>query len=115
MQVLAFVLLAYLTMEEGSDGEVPGGVGGHDQAQKGPYPVVVEGGDEHCGGTASSKNISPSPLIQLVVDVVYVAAVTGEYEEWFTTTSTSYLHFYHLFNCRKKVEKKHSYLAQAMS
>ena len=63
-------------MDEGGDGEVPGSVGGHDEAEDRPDPVVVEGRDEHRGGAASSEDVGPRPLVQPVVDVVDVAATT---------------------------------------
>ena len=37
----------YLAMEKGSNGEVPRRLGGHDNAQEWPDPVVVERRDEH--------------------------------------------------------------------
>jgi hypothetical protein len=61
-------------VEDGGDGEVPRGVGGHDQAQEGPDPVVVKRRDEHRGGAAGAEDVGPRPLVQLVVDVVDVAA-----------------------------------------
>lgn len=60
-------------MQEGGDGEVPGGEGGHAEAEEGPNPVVVEGGDEHRGGAARPEDVRPRPLVQPVVYVVYVA------------------------------------------
>lgn len=66
--------VTYLPVDEGGDGEVPGGVGGHAEAEEGPDPVVVEGGDEHRGGAASPEDVRPCPLVQPVVDVVDVTA-----------------------------------------
>ena len=63
-----------LAVGERGDGDVPGGVGGHDEAQEGPDPVVVEGGDEDGGGAAGAEDVRPRPLVQPVVDVVDVAA-----------------------------------------
>lgn len=62
-------------MDGGGDGEVPGGVGGHAEAEEGPDAVVVEGGDEHRGGAARPEYVRPCPLVQPVVDVVYVTAM----------------------------------------
>jgi len=70
--------VCYLAVDEGGDGEVPGGVGGHDEAEEGPDPVVVEGGDEHGGGAAGAEDVGPRPLVQLVVDVVDVAAASRQ-------------------------------------
>jgi hypothetical protein len=64
----------YLAMDDGGDGEVPRRVGCHDESQERPDPVVVEGGDEHGGGAARAEDVGPRPLVQLVVDVVDVAA-----------------------------------------
>jgi len=64
----------YLTVCDGGNGEVPCGVGGHEEAEEGPDPVVVEGGDEHGGGAAGAEDVRPCPLVVLVVDVVDVAA-----------------------------------------
>lgn len=61
-------------MEEGGDGEVPSSVGGHEEAEEGPDSVVVEGWDEHGGSTAGAEDVSPRPLVQVIVNVVYVAA-----------------------------------------
>lgn len=61
-------------MNKGCNGQIPSCVRGHAKANEGPYPVVVEWGYEHCGGTTSSENISPSPFVQVVIYVVYVTA-----------------------------------------
>jgi hypothetical protein len=65
----------HLAVDEGSDGEVPGGVGGHAEAEEGPDAVVVEGGYEHGGGAARAEYVRPRPLVQPVIDVVDVAAM----------------------------------------
>ena len=67
-------MVCYLAVDDGGDGEVPGGVGGHAEAKEGPYPVVVVGGYEHGRRAAGAKYVRPCPLVQPVVDVVYVAA-----------------------------------------
>jgi len=59
-------------MSNGCNGQIPSSVGGHAKTKEGPYPVVVEWWDEHCGGTASSKYVGPSPLVQVVIYVVYI-------------------------------------------
>ena len=61
-------------MDGGGDGEVPGGAGGHAEAEERPDAVVVEGGDEDGGGAARAEDVRPRPLVQPVVDVVDVAA-----------------------------------------
>ena len=61
-------------MRDGRNGEVPRGVGSHEEAEEGPDPVVVEGGDEHGGGAAGAEDVRPGPFVVLVVDVVDVAA-----------------------------------------
>jgi len=61
-------------VRDGGNGEVPRGVGGHEEAEERPDPVVVEGGDEHGGGAAGAEDVRPRPLVVLVVDVVDVAA-----------------------------------------
>lgn len=65
----------YLAMYKGGNGHIPGGVSGHAEAEKRPDSVVMKGRDEHSGGTASTKNISPCSLIQSVVDVVNVTVL----------------------------------------
>lgn len=60
-------------MEERGNSEVPSSVSGHDKAQKGPDSVVVKGRNKDSGGTASSEDVSPSPLVQIVIYVIYVA------------------------------------------
>lgn len=60
-------------MKERCNCEVPCSVSGHEKAQKGPDSVVVKGGNKDSGGTASSEDISPSPLVQVVIYVIYVA------------------------------------------
>lgn len=72
MNVVNFVNIVYLSMNKGSDGQIPSSVGGHSQPKEGPNPVVVEWRYEHSGGTASSKDICPCPLVQMVVNVVYI-------------------------------------------
>jgi hypothetical protein len=66
---------SHLAVDEGSDGEVPGGVGSHGEAEEGPDAVVVEGGDERGGGAARAEDVRPRPLVQPVIDVVDVAAM----------------------------------------
>jgi len=61
-------------VEERGNSEVPSSVSGHEEAKRGPDSVVVEGRDKYSGGTACSKDISPSPLIQIIIYVIYVAA-----------------------------------------
>ena len=61
-------------MDDGGNGEVPCGVGGHEEAEEGPDPVVVERRDEHRRGAAGAEDVRPRPLVVLVVDVVDVAA-----------------------------------------
>lgn len=63
----------YLSMNSSCYGQVPGCVGRHSKAKERPNPIVMERRYEHCSGTASSKDISPSPLVQIVIDVIYVA------------------------------------------
>jgi hypothetical protein len=65
---------SYLAVDGGGDGEIPGGVGGHAEAEEGPDAVVVEGGDEDGGGAARPEYVRPCPLVQPVVDVVDVTA-----------------------------------------
>lgn len=65
----------YLPVNQSCDGQVPCCVGGHAKTQKRPNTIVVEGGYEHCSSAASSKYISPGPLIQLVIDVVYITVL----------------------------------------
>nr|ACR34826.1 unknown [Zea mays] len=70
-----------LSVDERGDGHVPGGVGGHDEAQEGPDAVVVEGGDEDGGGAAGAEDVGPRPLVQPVVDVVDVAGAADELDD----------------------------------
>ena len=62
-------------MDKGSNGEIPSSVGGHNEAQEWPNSVIMEGGDEDSCSTASSKDISPSPLVKIVVYVVDVTKI----------------------------------------
>nr|ACR35780.1 unknown [Zea mays]ACR36768.1 unknown [Zea mays]ACR36815.1 unknown [Zea mays] len=71
----------HLTVCDGGNGEVPCGVGGHEEAEEGPDPVVVEGGDEHGGGAAGAEDVRPRPLVILVVDVVDVACTCDELDD----------------------------------
>ena len=64
-------------MKEGGNGEIPSSVGGHEQAKKGPNSVVVKGRNKHSGGTACSKYVCPSPLVQVIIYVIYIAANTN--------------------------------------
>jgi hypothetical protein len=64
-----------LAMNKSCYGHVPGSVRGHTKTKKRPYTVVVKRGYENCGGTTSSKNISPSPLVQVVIDVVNITVL----------------------------------------
>lgn len=73
-RVIELLGLAYLAMNKGCNGHIPSCVRGHAKAKERPNPVVVEWGYEHCGSTTSSKNVGPSPLVQVIIDVVYVTA-----------------------------------------
>ena len=68
------LVVACLAINKGCNGQVPSCVRGHAKAKERPNPVVVEWGYEHCGGTACSENVSPSPLVQVIIYVVYVTA-----------------------------------------
>lgn len=68
------ILLLYLSVDKGSNGHIPSSVGGHHEAKERPNSVIVERGDEDSGSTASAKDISPSPLVQIVVYVIDVTA-----------------------------------------
>lgn len=52
-----------LAMDEGGNGEVPSGVGGHAQAEEGPDTVIVEGGYEHRRRAAGSEDVRPCALV----------------------------------------------------
>lgn len=67
-----------LAVDEGGDGEVPGGVGGHAEAKEGPHPVVMEGWDEHCRRAAGAEDIGPCSLVEPIVYVVYIAVSKRE-------------------------------------
>ena len=66
--------MTHLPMEERCNGEIPSGVRGHYQAEEGPDSVVSKWRNEDRGGTASSKYVSPCPLVQIVIYVIYIAA-----------------------------------------
>ncbi len=68
----------YLSVDKGGDGDVPGGVGGHEEAEEGPNAVVVEWRDEDGGGAAGAEDVRPCPLVQMVVDVVDVAGTPDQ-------------------------------------
>ena len=71
----------HLAVHDGGDGEVPRGVGRHEEAEEGPDAVVVEGRDEHRGGAASPEDVGPCPLVEAVVDVVDVAGAGDELDD----------------------------------
>ena len=50
-------------MKEGSNGEIPGGVGGHDEAKERPNSVVVKRRYEHRGSAACAEYVCPSSLV----------------------------------------------------
>lgn len=56
-------MIAYLSMDKGSNGHIPCSVSGHHKAQKRPDSIIVERRDEHSGRTAGSKYIRPSSLV----------------------------------------------------
>ena len=64
-------------MNESCYSHVPSSVSGHSKSKKRPNTVIVEGGNEHRGGTASSKDVSPSPFIQVVIYVVNVTVLAN--------------------------------------
>lgn len=61
-----------LTVDKSRNGKVPSGVSGHAKTEKGPYPVVVKRWNKYCGCTTRSEYVSPRPLVQLVVYIIYV-------------------------------------------
>ena len=61
-------------MEKCGDGEVPSSVSGHDKTEERPNTVIVERWYEDGRGTTSTKYIRPSPLVQSIVYVIYIAA-----------------------------------------
>lgn len=63
----------YLTVNQGSNGQIPGRIGGHTKTKKRPNPVIVERRNEDSCGTASSEDVGPCPLVQSVIYVVYIA------------------------------------------
>ena len=65
-------LLIYLAMNNSCYSQVPCRVSGHSKSKKWTDTVIVERGYEHSCSTASSKNIGPSPFVQLVIYVVDV-------------------------------------------
>lgn len=65
-------------MNNSCNGQVPGCVSGHSKAKKGPNPIVMERRYENCSGTASSEDVGPCPLVQIVIDVIYVTALKQE-------------------------------------
>lgn len=64
----------YLTMNESSNRHIPGRVCCHTKTQKRPDAVVVEGRDENSCRTARSEYIRPCPLVQPIVNVIYITA-----------------------------------------
>jgi hypothetical protein len=67
---------SYLAMNKSCYGHVPGGICGHAKSKKRPNTVVMKRGYKNCCGTASSKNVSPSPLVHMVIDVVNITVHT---------------------------------------
>lgn len=59
-------------MNKGNYCQVPSSVSGHFQSWKRPNMVIVKRRYEHRGGTTSSKYISLSSFIQVVIYVVDV-------------------------------------------
>ena len=66
----------YLAVNKRCNSHIPSCVGRHSKPKKWPNSVVVKRRNEHCGGTASSKNISPCPLVKFVIYVVDIAVIT---------------------------------------
>jgi len=67
---------SYLAVNKRCNSHIPSGVGGHSKSKKRPHSIVVKWRNEHGGGTAGSKNISPCPLVKFVIYVVYIAVIT---------------------------------------
>ena len=65
-------------MEERGNGEIPCSVGGHYKAKKWPDSVIVKWRNKDCGCTTSPKDVSPSPLVQVIIYVIYVAATSKQ-------------------------------------
>ena len=63
-------------MDKGSNGHIPSSVSGHHEAKERPNSVVMERRNENSGSTTSAKDISPSPLVQIVVYVIDITAKT---------------------------------------
>lgn len=61
-------------MNESCNRQIPGRVSGHTKTQKRPDAVVVEGRDEYGRCTARSEYIRPCPLVQTIVNVIYITA-----------------------------------------
>lgn len=61
-------------MEKRGNGEVPSSVCSHEKAKKWPDSVIMKGRNEDGGGTTCPEYVSPSPLVQIIVYVIYVAA-----------------------------------------
>lgn len=59
-------------MDKGGYSQIPCSVTGHEKAQEWPDSVIVERRDKDCCRTASSKDVSPSSFVEVVVYVVDV-------------------------------------------
>lgn len=90
-------------------GEVPGRVCRHAKAKKRPDPIVVKRWYENCSSTASSKNVGPCSLVQMVVDVIYIT-VSSSMKQQFKNTMEENPD--QIFTC---LMENWTYLAQAIS
>lgn len=70
----------YLAMGKSSNSHVPSCVGDHNEAEERPEPVVSERWHQHSEHATGPKDVSPLPLVQMIVDQKDVAAMSRNYK-----------------------------------
>lgn len=74
-------------MDERRDGEIPSGASRRHQAEEQLDPVVVDRRDEEGCRAARPQDVRPCPLVEVVVDVIYVTADSVQSSSTTTTQS----------------------------
>lgn len=78
-------------MDKGSNCEIPCSVSSHNKTQEWPNSVIMKWRDEDSCSTASSKDIRPSSLVEIVVYVVDVTGIkTNESDKHIKYASTRF-------------------------
>lgn len=67
-----------LAVKERSYGEVPRSVSGHSESKERPDSIVMERRNENSCGTTSPKYVCPCPLVQFIINIIYIAGTSNE-------------------------------------